>query len=375
MVPTNRCNMACVYCHAKSQSLSRKEWDMDDEVLYKTVDFFFSVPRQGRKQMRIEFQGGEPLLRYDLIQKAMDYAMQRAEAESIELSFAIVSNLTLMSDEIAQDIKERGNVKLCSSLDGPPLVHDRQRVYPSGRGTYEDVVRWAEKLKEEYDIFVPFLPTFTVNGLGHEREIVDEYIERGVNILYLRYVNYLGRAYESGYDVGVTPEQFVGAWKRTLDYVLEKNRGGHSFREGKTAYLLGNVLNPAHAYMCLRRPCGCGISQVIVGHNGTIHGCDGGRSVPMLIMGNVLSDTYDEVFTSDTAMALRTLAAETLPECQTCPFGPYCGYCVARGINQHGSPIPNIPLNFECQIYREMIPHLFRKLLNREEAAILNSWV
>lgn len=95
----------------------------------------------------------------------------------------------------------------------------------------------------------------------------------------------------------------------------------------------------------------------------------------MLVMGNVLTDTYDDVFTSDTAMALRTIASETLPKCQSCPFGPYCGYCVARGINQHGSPIPNIPLDFECQIYREMIPHLFRKLLNRDDALILSSWV
>jgi radical SAM protein with 4Fe4S-binding SPASM domain len=156
-------------------------------------------------------------------------------------------------------------------------------------------------------------------------------------------------------------------WRRT--------REGHNFREGKTAYLLGNMLNPTHAYMCLRRPCGCGISQVTVGHDGSIHGCDGGRSVPMLVMGNVLTDTYDDVFTSDTAMALRTIASETLPKCQSCPFGPYCGYCVARGINQHGSPIPNIPLDFECQIYREMIPHLFRKLLNRDDALILSSWV
>ncbi len=375
MVPTNRCNMRCVYCHARAGLVPDRHLDMTDEVLYKTVDFFFSVPRQGRKEMRIEFQGGEPLLRYDLIQKAMDYAMGRAEAEGVTMRFAIVSNLTLMSDEIARDVKRRGNVSLCSSLDGPPVVHDRQRIYPSGRGTYQRVVHWAQKLKEEYDIRVPFLPTFTVNGLGHEREIVDEYIQRGASSMYLRYVNYLGRAYESGYEVGVTPEQFVGAWKITLDYVLEKNREGHNFREHKMVYLLENILNHHHAYMCLRRPCGCGISQVTVGHDGTIHGCDASRSVPMLNMGNVLTDTYDEVFASKTAMALRTLASETLPKCQSCPFGPYCGYCVARGINQHGNPIPNVALDFECQIYSEMIPHLFRRLLNREEAAILNSWV
>lgn len=375
MVPTNRCNIACVYCHAKAQPVSSLKWDMSEEVLYKTVDFFFSVPRLGRQELRIEFQGGEPLLRYDLVQKAMDYAMKRGEAEGLETRFAIVSNLTLMTDEIAADIKKRGNVALTSSLDGPPTVHDKQRVYPGGKGTYASVVRWAKKLKEEYEINVPFLPTFTVSGLGHEREIVDEYLDRGVRILYLRCVNDTGRAHEGGYSVGVRPEQFVASWKRTLEYVLEKDRRGHDLREGQTVYLLSNLLDPRHAYMCLRRPCGCGISQVTVAHDGTIYGCDGGRSVEMLRMGNVLMDNYDAVFTSEAAMALRTIASETLPECQVCPFGPYCGYCVARGINQHSSPIPRIPLDFECQMYREMIPHLFRKLLDREDAIILNRWV
>jgi His-Xaa-Ser system radical SAM maturase HxsB len=375
MVPTNRCNMACVYCHAEAGLTSHKELDMTPEVLFKTVDFFFSVPRRGQKKMRIEFQGGEPFLRYDLVQQAMDYASRCAKAEGIAINFVIVSNLTLMNDEIAADVKKRGNVNLCSSLDGPPIVHDEQRIYPSGRGSHADVCSWANKLKTDYDISVPFLLTFTANGLGHEKEIVDEYIKRGMPSLYLRYVNNTGRAHESGYNVGVTAEQFVASWKLILDYVLARNREGCSFSEGKTSYLLGNILNHSHAYMCLRRPCGCGLSQVTVGHDGTIYGCDGGRSVSMLALGNVLSDAYDEVFTSDTAKALRTLASETLPACQTCPFGPYCGYCISRGINQHGTPIPNVPLDFECRVYRAALPHLFKKLLDPASAAILNSWV
>ena len=234
---------------------------------------------------------------------------------------------------------------------------------------------WAKKLEATYDIKVPFLPTFTAYGLGHEEEIVDEYIARGINGMSLRYVNYTGRAYESHYNVGISSEQYVEAWRTVLDYSLKKNQSGQRFVEQQTVHLLGNMLNAFYAYMCLRRPCGCGISQVTVGHDGTIYGCDGGRSVSMLVIGNILTDTYDDVFTSDTAMALRTLATETLPKCQTCPFGPYCGYCVARGINQHNNPIPNTPFDFECQMYREMIPFLFKKLLHREEAAILNSWV
>jgi radical SAM protein with 4Fe4S-binding SPASM domain len=188
-------------------------------------------------------------------------------------------------------------------------------------------------------------------------------------------VNRIGRAFESGYDdIGITAEQFIEVWKTTLDYVIEKNRQGTPVLEAKTTYLLGNMLNAGHSFMCLRRPCGCGVSQVVVEHDGTLYGCDGGRSVEMLALGNVLTDTYDQVYTSETAKALRTLATETLPMCHSCAFGAYCGYCVARGINQHGSPIPHTPQDFECRVFKAMLPHLFRKLLDRWTATLFTSW-
>lgn len=188
-------------------------------------------------------------------------------------------------------------------------------------------------------------------------------------------MNRTGRAHDSGYDIGLSAAEYVSAWRETLNYVLDKNRADHPMREEKTAHLLRNMLAPGADYMCLRRPCGCGVSQISVGHDGAIHGCDGGRSVPMLTLGNVLTDTYDAVYASPTVMALRSLAGETLPQCQTCAFSPYCGYCVARGINQHGTPVPQTAQDFECQIYQEMLPDLFRMLLVKQDAAILTGWV
>jgi radical SAM protein with 4Fe4S-binding SPASM domain len=306
----------------------------------------------------------------------MDYADRRAAADGLETRFDIVSNLTLMNNEIARDVQARGNVNFCSSLDGPAGVHDRQRIFPGGCGTHDRTLRGAAILREHTGRPMSFLPTFTRNGLGHEREIVDEYLAQGCRGVYLRYVNRTGRAFESGYDdIGVTAGQFVQAWKTTLEYALEKNRRGEFVIEGETANLLGNMLDPGFSFMCARRPCGCAVSQVVVEHDGTVYGCDGGRSVEMLALGNVRTDTYDRMYTSAAAQALRTLASETLPVCRSCAFGAYCGYCVARGINQHANPVPNIPQDFECQIYKEMIPHLFHKLLDRETARILMKWL
>lgn len=374
LVPTIRCNMACVYCHANAMVTGDPRLDMSEEVLDKAVDFFLSIPRQRGQTIHIEFQGGEPLLRFDLVQRAMDRVMKSAREAGFDASFGIVSNLTLLSDEIAADLTRRGNVQLCSSLDGPEAIHDLQRVLANGRGTHQLVLQSANMLRANHGVDVPFLPTLTTNSLGHEKAIIDQYRRLGKESIYLRFVNYTGRACDRYQSIGITPDEFVSFWEKAIEYVLEINRSGNRFVEMYTFHLLGNILSHTNSYMCCRRPCGCGISQLTISQDGNIHGCDGGRSVDMLTLGNVFTHGYDQIATSPEAIALRTITSETLPECQQCPFGPYCGYCVARGINQHGTPVPNLPRDFECQIFRKIIPSLFRRLLVREDAAILTSW-
>jgi len=375
VVPTNRCNLKCIYCQAKSEPVSAgKERDMTEEMLYKTIDFYFSIPRIG-KEFHLEFQGGEPLLRFDLVKKAMDYVEKKAQALDIPCTFVICTNLTLMTDQIAAEIKERGNVELSSSLDGPKALHDSQRCDADKKGSYDQVTYWIDRLYEKYDIKVSLLPTCSRRTIGYERELVDEYLRYRNQKIYVRYVQDLGRAYEECYhEIGLSPLEYIELWKAVFEYCLEKCRNGQLTIETTARFLLQNMLIPEAHYMCIRKPCGCGISQLTVAPDGSIYGCDGARSIPMLKLGHVSDTTYDELITSEGARALRTLAAECLPLCESCPFSPYCGYCVARGINQHGSPIPKIPLDFDCQIYREMIPYLFKRLMNREDALILNQW-
>jgi len=66
VVVTLRCNMKCVYCHAKAQPQNRHGYDMDIETAKKTVDFIMQSPSH---RTTIEFQGGEPLLNFDVIKE------------------------------------------------------------------------------------------------------------------------------------------------------------------------------------------------------------------------------------------------------------------------------------------------------------------
>lgn len=373
MAPTNRCTNRCVYCHAKAELATDTRWDMKEEVAYKTVDFFFSIPERS-DTFHIEFQGGEPLLRYSFIQKIMDYTIELGKKEKRDVRFAIVSNLTLMTDEIASDIKRRGNIHLCSSLDGPKDINDKQRVSANGKGTYDEVVYWLKRLREKYKMHIPILTTFTINHIGKEETLIDEYIELEQPDFILRYVNQVNPL-EKTWAVRINSEQFLDSWRCALEYILKENKDGISIRELTTTHLLENMLTVSTNYMCLRKPCGAAISQIAVDHKGDIFICDQARSIDTLSMGNVMKNSYDEIITSPTALALRNIASETLPKCHSCAFSAYCGHCIVRSLREHGSPLPEGPNDFDCETYGKMIPYLFKKLMDKEDGAILNSWV
>jgi sulfatase maturation enzyme AslB (radical SAM superfamily) len=66
---------------------------------------------------------------------------------------------TLMTNAIAEDLKRRGNVRPCTSVDGPAFIHDQQRVFPNGRATYQRTMYWVDRLRKVYGLHAGMLPT------------------------------------------------------------------------------------------------------------------------------------------------------------------------------------------------------------------------
>lgn len=377
MVPTNRCNQRCTYCHAKVELATEmnSKWDMTENIAYKTVDFFYSVPKIS-DDFHIEFQGGEALLRYRFIQKIMDYAMAEGEKVGRDVSFTMISNLTLMKDWIAEDIKTRGNIRLGSSLDGPAEINDKQRFDVAGRGTYDSVVYWVKRLRDKYGIPVGLMPTVTVNHVGAAKSLVDEYIELGLKNVAIRQLNNVNPL-EKTWKERISVDEHTDLWTESLQYIFEKNRDGVEVREMETTHFLHNMMTVSGNYMCDRRPCGAAMSQITVDQTGDVFVCDLARSLDEFCMGNVLTHTYDEIITSQVAQAVRGVSSETMPKCNSCAFNAYCGHCQVRSFYQHGSPLPEGPDDFECERNLKMIPYLFKKLIDESDPdkEILESWV
>src|SRR6185436_19383594 len=93
MVVTLRCNETCVYCHASRANMDAVHTDMTPEIAEKCVDLALQSTSPA---LTIEFQGGEPLVAFDIIKHIVTYALQRNRAYGKELGFTMVSNLALM---------------------------------------------------------------------------------------------------------------------------------------------------------------------------------------------------------------------------------------------------------------------------------------
>lgn len=143
---TGACNLRCKYCIYSSSEKGFREFNskkMKKETITKAIDY---LRENGDDQVFISFHGGEPLIAFDSMKYAIDYATKNITEK--ELHFGFTTNLTLMTKEKAEYLVRIPNLHIVCSIDGPEEIHNMNRVYAGGGGTYRDVVRGLKFLKE-----------------------------------------------------------------------------------------------------------------------------------------------------------------------------------------------------------------------------------
>ena len=140
---------------------------MTAETATRALDLVFRSPSP---VLKIEFQGGEPLLNFPLIKFIVAEALQRNAANSRPLQFVITTNLALLSGEVLEFCKAHG-ILISTSLDGPADLHNANRPRP-GRDSYERAVSGIARVREAlgYD-GVSALMTTTRASLSRSRDI------------------------------------------------------------------------------------------------------------------------------------------------------------------------------------------------------------
>lgn len=353
IIPTLRCNLNCIYCHSKSKPENAKGYDMSEGTAKKTVDFIFQTPS---KAVTIEFQGGEPLLNFDIVKFIVNYARKLNIKHQKDLKFDLVTNLTLMNDEIL-DFITKNKVGLCTSLDGCREVHNKNRQQ------YDKTTSWIKKIKQRYSIKV--MPLTTKHSLPHYKEIIDEYINLGLNTIWVKPLNKLGYAKENWEKIGITAEEFLDFWKKSLEYIIQLNKKTF-LRENATLIILRKILKKeGYNFTDLQSPCGAAIAQLAYNHEGVIYPCDEGRAFDIFKLGTV-DNTYKEILTSKNTLSMVESSINDNPACERCAYKPYCGLCPVCSYSEAGTIMTKVP-NQRCKILSEMFDYIFEKLISDQD--------
>ena len=386
VVVTLRCNETCVYCHASRAGMDEVQTDMSKETAEKTVDL---ILRSTSPRLTIEFQGGEPLVNFPVIQHIIEYALEKNRAYGKEVEFTLVSNLSLMTEEKLSYLVEK-KVQICTSIDGPEQLHNKQRVLASG-SSWAEAAKWIRRINERYVelgldpvlYHVEALLTTTRKALDCPKEIVDTYVDLGCHAIFLRPVDPFGFASASAKTIEYERARYLDFYRTALDYIIELNKSGVQVLERFASIFLTKILTGSDPnYLDIRSPCGAGIGQVAYNYDGTIFTCDEGRMLyesgdSAFQIGHIESSKYRDLMTHEVVRSL--LVASNLdgqPDCVSCTYNPYCGVCPVHNYATQGSIHGRMRESHLCAVHKGIQDYLFEKLRDddRHVAAILRRW-
>lgn len=381
IVASLRCNANCSYCQVSKKNVEDYQFDMDKSTAKKTVDMIFKSPSNN---IKIEFQGGEPLLNYKIIKYIINYAEWKNIYHKKNLEFVICTNLTLINEKMLRWISKH-KVYISTSIDGPRDLHNKNRPLQKNNNSFESVVEKI-KLCREYlgEDSVSALMTTSSYSLGNFPEIIDTYRELGFNSIFLRALNPYGFAKRDEHFLAYPVNKFIEEYKLGLNYIIQINLSGEYFCEDYATILLSRILTPfSTGFVDLQSPSGIAISGVIYDYDGDVYVSDEGRMLASsgdktFKIGNVNNDKYEEIFNSDYLHELIEYSvAESLPQCSTCAYLSYCGGDPVRNYNEQKDFIGHRPTSDFCKKNKSIIQYLLSLLKedNPEINKIFWSWI
>ena len=323
-----RCEHSCPYCQVSRQSDNKVAYDMTESTAQKSLDLVFRSPSPS---IKIEFQGGEPLLNFPLVRYVIEAAEKRNEHFRKNLQFVIATNLAVIDDAMLQFCRDH-NVLISTSLDGPADLHNSNRPRP-GRNSHELALRGIHRAREALGRDkVSALMTTTAASLNRVVDIIDEYVKNDFPGIFLRPLSPYGFAVKTKWISSYGARQWLDFYFEGLDYIISLNRRGVEFREFMASTILTKMLTPfPTGYVDLMSPAGIGIAAVVYNYDGEVFASDEGRMLAEMgdrtfVIGNVHRDTYEQIFTSPRLLEpLEASFASSVPMCSDCAFEPYCG--------------------------------------------------
>ncbi len=273
------CNLRCKYCFGKTGDFGMTRELMPLGVAKAAIDFL--LDKSGpRRNLNVDFFGGEPLLNFGVVKAAIEYCGDKAKAKGKHVDFTITTNCVLLDDEIASFLNDR-NVLVVLSLDGRKETNDRMRVMPGGRGSYDHVAPKLAKFIQTRDPDSYYVrATYTRHNLDFASDVL-HLADLGAKSVSAEPV--VGG---SGKEYGIQAEDLSAIeaeYENLTRLFVDRHRSGRGF-------LFYHFNIDLDGGPCLKRRlsgCGAGVDYLAVSPGGDIYPCHQFVGKPVFRMGNV----------------------------------------------------------------------------------------
>lgn len=332
------CNLGCRYCFAEEGEYHGDRSLMSYEVGKQALDFL--VANSGnRRNLEVDFFGGEPTMNFDVVRKLVAYGRSLEEPYNKNFRFTLTTNGILLNDEIMEFAnREMANVVL--SIDGRKSVNDYMRPTRNGKSTYDIIVPKFQKfaeLRNQTNYYVR--GTFTHHNLDFSEDVL--------------HLADLGFKQISVEPVVAPPEEPYAIQETDLPQLMEEydKLAKEMVRREKE----GNGFNFFHFMIDLTQGpcvakrlsgCGSGTEYLAVTPWGDLYPCHQFVGQEQFKLGNV----YDGIQAEEIRDEFKLCNVYAKEKCRNCFARFYCsGGCAANSYNFHGSILDAYDIGCELQ--------------------------
>ncbi len=334
------CNLNCEYCFAAQGKYHGERAVMSLEVGKAAIDFL--IKHSGtRRNLEVDFFGGEPLMNFDVVKETVAYARSIEKEHNKNFRFTLTTNGVLVDDEVIEWAnRECHNVVL--SLDGREEVHDRLRKTVNGKGSYATIVPKFQHFVEKREGKGYYLRgTYTHNNPDFTKDIF-HMLDLGFDQLSMEPVVC---APEDPYaltkeDLPVLFEQYEILAKAQID----------RRREGRPFTFYHYMLNLEHGPCVYKRisGCGSGTEYMAVTPWGDLYPCHQFVGEEEYKLGNLWTGVTNTALRDE----FKLCNAYARPDCADCWARMYCsGGCAANAYHATGS-ITGV-YEYGCELFRK----------------------
>lgn len=348
------CNLRCKYCFADEGAYHRERELMSAEVGCAAIDFLIANSGK-RRNLEVDFFGGEPLMNFDTVVAVVDYAREQEKIHNKNFRFTLTTNGVLLNDSNIEYMnKNMSNVVL--SLDGCKETNDRMRVRVDGSGSYDSIVPKLQKVAESRNQDNYYVRgTFTRYNLNFSDDVL-HLADLGFKQTSVEPVVCDGTA-----DYALREEDLptiCAEYEKLVEEYIERRRGDKWFN------FFHFMIDLDQGPCVIKRlsGCGAGCEYLSVAPNGDIYPCHQFVGHDEYKMGNLKEGELNQ----NIRQTFEGCNVYTKPDCRDCFAKFYCsGGCMANACLINGDI--NKPHKISCELERKRVEcSLYAKAVEAE---------